>query len=127
MLRTTYKDYWEIPGGYVETGESPYDAAVREVREELGLEVPLGRMLAVDWAPSDSEGDKLLFLFQGPTLPSDTAFTFPDGEISEAKYVELDDLDKFTIDRLARRLRAALRAVAPEYLEHGNPPVNQQC
>jgi 8-oxo-dGTP diphosphatase len=68
-LRTKYKDYWDIPGGYVEPGESPHDAARREVREELGIDVPVGRMLAVDWAPSDKEGDKLLFLFEGPASP----------------------------------------------------------
>jgi hypothetical protein len=27
MVEPTYKDYWDIPGGYVETGESPLHAA----------------------------------------------------------------------------------------------------
>lgn len=33
---------WEFPGGKVEPGESPEHAAVREAREELGVEVALG-------------------------------------------------------------------------------------
>ncbi|WP_435863016.1 NUDIX domain-containing protein [Streptomyces massasporeus] len=37
MVVPTYKDYWDIPGGYVETGESPLQAASREVREEIGI------------------------------------------------------------------------------------------
>lgn len=34
-----FKDWWDIPGGFLETGEHPNDAVVREVREETGLEV----------------------------------------------------------------------------------------
>lgn len=122
MLRTTYKRAWEVPGGHVEPGESPLAAAVREVREELGVEVAPGPLLAIDWAPREDEGDKLLFLFAGPTLASDTVFTFADGEIAEARYVALDDLDDYTVGRLARRIRSALRAGGPVYLEHGVQP-----
>ncbi|MPY97966.1 MAG: NUDIX domain-containing protein [Actinophytocola sp.] len=121
MLRTTYKGHWEIPGGYVEPGESPHAAARREVREELGLDVPIGRLLAVDWAPSDEEGDKLLFLFEGPRLAADTAFVFRDDEIAAARYVALDQLGTVTVDRLARRIRSAVRSPGPQYLEHGAP------
>jgi 8-oxo-dGTP diphosphatase len=34
LVEPTYKDSWETPGGTVEANESPYDAAVREVKEE---------------------------------------------------------------------------------------------
>jgi 8-oxo-dGTP diphosphatase len=37
---------WSVPGGRLEAGETPQEAAVREVREETGLEVALGQLLA---------------------------------------------------------------------------------
>jgi 8-oxo-dGTP pyrophosphatase MutT (NUDIX family) len=39
--RSWYPDVWDLPGGHVEAGESDAGALVRELREELGITVPL--------------------------------------------------------------------------------------
>lgn len=39
---------WSMPGGGLEEGEDPADAAVREVYEETGYEVALGELLGID-------------------------------------------------------------------------------
>jgi ADP-ribose pyrophosphatase YjhB (NUDIX family) len=38
---------WTFPGGYVDLGETPASAALRETREEVGMQVELGRVLGV--------------------------------------------------------------------------------
>jgi 8-oxo-dGTP diphosphatase len=113
MVKPTYKDGWDIPGGYVEPDESPAQAAERELAEELNLHRPPGRLLVVDWAPHPAEGDKLLFVFDGGRLSSsDVAVLSPDGdEIAEARFWSADDLDELAPARLVRRLRLALDAL----------------
>ena len=125
LVRPTYKDYWDIPGGYVEPGESPRAACVREIREELSIAPPVGSLLVVDWAPAEGEGDKLLFVFDGGVLTdADTAgVTFADREVAELRYVVPADLDQYMPGRLSRRLRTAIEAVErlrTIYAEHGD-------
>jgi len=38
-------ELWEFPGGKVEAGESPEAALVREIREELAVEIEVGRLI----------------------------------------------------------------------------------
>ena len=40
-----FKDGWEFPGGKIELGESSEEALVREIREELDVDIKVGRLL----------------------------------------------------------------------------------
>lgn len=120
LVKPTYKAGWDLPGGYVEQGETPKAAAAREVVEELGVRLPVGRLLVVDWAPHPAEGDKILFVFDGGVLsPSMARFTLPADEIADARFVASSEFDDRLPDRLLRRVAAAVREPSDSYLEDG--------
>lgn len=121
LVKPTYKAGWEIPGGYVEKGESPLSAATREVAEELGINVNINELLVLDWAPHPAEGDKLLMIFRGGTLDQTdiVGFHLAFEEIAEARFFPVDQLPDLMPDRLARRVAEAANQAAGTYLEHG--------
>jgi len=124
LVRPTYKPFWDIPGGYVEPGETPQQACLREVEEELSLRVKLGRPLVVDWAPHPDEGDMVLFIFDGGRLTHDqhAAIHLQADELGEYRYVEPAEVAALTVPRLTRRVLAAVdahRSDSTLYLEHG--------
>ena len=123
LVEPTYKATWEIPGGNVERDESPRSACARELREELGLEIVLGRLLVVEWqGPEPDRTESVMHVYDGGTLASLDAVRLPPEELASAAFVAAPDLDTGLAARLARRVRAALAAVSEGVLvelEHG--------
>ena len=127
MVVPSYKDYLDIPGGYVENRETPYQAAQREVLEELGIKPPIGRLLVVDWWESSPEIEgaaKLLLVFDGGHLTAADlrSIAVDKREIVGITFVRVSELESHTIPRLANRLSLALGtrdATSVLYLENG--------
>lgn len=127
LVKPTYRqDTWEIPGGGAEHGEFPPDTARREVKEELGLDLRLGRLLVVDSVPEQPSGQPALlnFLFDGGILTPDLAqrIRLEDAELTEWRLTGLEEWDELLAAHLARRTRACSRALATGRtldLQHG--------
>ncbi len=113
LVEPMYKDYWEVPGGVVEAGESPGTAVVREVHEELGLRVPLGRLLAVDWVPPGLHADDgLMLIFDGGELDTSqtSAIVLQTEELRNWAWCDEAEAATRLPSAMARRVAAAAEA-----------------
>jgi ADP-ribose pyrophosphatase YjhB (NUDIX family) len=125
LVEPAYKDYWELPGGAVEADESPYDAAVREVKEELGLSVTPGRLLVVDWVPSRANRTEgVMFVYDGGVLDSTQTVDIylPKEELRSWAWSTQAQAQQRLSPLLARRAAAGLEALTAGvtiYLENG--------
>ncbi|MEU0520859.1 NUDIX hydrolase [Streptosporangium sp. NPDC006007] len=129
LVRPTYKDDgWEFPGGAVDDGETPWEGAVREIKEELGI-APLASpaLLCADWMrPHDDEPGGFRLVFDGGVMTQREleAIQLPPEELSEWKLVDPTDADAFLPSVRVRRLHAcvsARRTGRTAYLEDGHP------
>lgn len=125
LVEPTYKDYWEIPGGAVEADESPYAAAVRELKEELGLPVQPARLLVTDWVPPrPGRTEGLMMVFDGGVLAFEQTaqIRLPAEELRSWAWCTEREAGERLSDLLARRIIAAIKARAEGtavYLENG--------
>ncbi len=113
IVKPSYKDVWEVPGGVVELNESPRKTAEREIKEEIGLDKKLSKLLCVDYQdPYDIKTESLMFIFDGGILSQDDIASIKlDGkELVEFKLAPLDEACKLLSPVLARRIQQAVLA-----------------
>jgi ADP-ribose pyrophosphatase YjhB (NUDIX family) len=59
------KGRWTLPGGFVECEEDPRETAIRECREELGLEVEITRLMDLYYGKAHESGASIVILYAG--------------------------------------------------------------
>ena len=110
LVEPSYRPDWLQPGGTTEAGETPAEACAREVLEELGLSLPVGRLLVLDHLRGSETGDATHFVYEGGQLPPGAEITVQAEELLSWAFVAPADLEARTLPRVAARLRAALQA-----------------
>ncbi len=97
-LRTD-KDIWNLPGGGVEHGESPWEAVVREVKEETGLDVEVEEMIGVYAKDYDND---IVFMFKTTVVDGELSLS---DEAKDLQYFGKDGLPENTNVRQAERVQ----------------------
>lgn len=113
VLRRSYPPGdWVLPGGNAESGESPVETAVREVREETGLAVVPERMTGVYYQADHPAGEFIHFVFVAGLPPGVEVHPDP-GEVAEHGFFAPDRLPEPMNPSTRRRLLDALASAGP--------------
>lgn len=112
------RQQWGTVGGAVEPGESPAEAAVREAREETGLDVELTGLVAALGGPGFEmtypNGDECAYIsivFDARVVGGELA---ADGvEVSECAWFTADELATADISTVSRSVLLAVGALPP--------------
>lgn len=111
VVEPTYKDEWEIPGGIVELGEDPRTCCRREVREELCVDIEIGRLLVISHkSEPPPRGDSIMFVYDGGVLASVELLKIDPTEIRSVQFVPIQSLSHLMSAGLADRVAFASQA-----------------
>lgn len=113
MLRQCHggKDIWMLPGGMIEKGENAQQAAIREVKEETGLDVRIGALLWHVEETSETRGQRFVNFFLASVEGGVLALGFdPERKKEEQVMKEVRFMSRDEI--------ASIDAVYPEYLKN---------
>ena len=90
-----FKDYWALPGGFVEYGESVETAAIREAKEETSIDVELKELVNVYSKPDrDPRGHTVTVAF---IAKGDLGRRKADSDAKEIGIFKIQDLDEINI------------------------------
>jgi ADP-ribose pyrophosphatase YjhB (NUDIX family) len=109
-----FRGLWDTPGGFVEAGESLEECVRRELREEAGIEIELGRLIATVPDTYGPAGDATINAFFECRLMS--GLPRPDDDVAELRWFSRDELpapEELAFD-CVRKALAFWRRVAAE-------------
>jgi 8-oxo-dGTP diphosphatase len=115
VVKPNYRDHWTLPGGICDFREPPHVGCAREVTEELGLRLRVGRLLAVDWQlPQQMYGPRarpaVHFIFDCGAVSSLSGVRLQAEELDDCRFATVAELDGLLPPGLLPRVLAALDA-----------------
>jgi len=114
IVKTSYKNYWSTPGGAVDKDESPRAACIREVKEEVGVDVGRLRLVSMDYCSKHDEKDESLqMIFDGGVLTETqiSGIRLAEGEIDAHQFVSIGRAQELLGPRQSKWLPLCLDAI----------------
>ena len=99
LCHRTDRDWWNLPGGRVEPHEAPWQAVVREVYEETGLQVDIDQLIGVYWVHRKQD---LVFTFTCHIVGGAVRTT---PEADQLCWFAVEDLPANTLARHVQRIQ----------------------
>ena len=87
LVKPDYKDTWQLPGGGVDTGEDPIHAAIRELKEEVNLNIDEKDLKIIGTVFKPNEDYLFLMYEYIHTVDEDVDYGVEDEEIEEYKFL----------------------------------------
>jgi 8-oxo-dGTP diphosphatase len=114
LVKPNYRDHWTVAGGICELGEPPHAGCAREVAEEIGLELPVGRLLVIDWSqPYGPKARPIMhFLFDCGELEDGAGIVLQREELDDFRFTDPAEMSGYLAPYGVRRLTAALEGRA---------------
>lgn len=114
------KGMWNVPGGFIEYGEAPETAAVREAKEETGLEIALGPLIGV--YTQRFESPYFMYGFMYEATSESAALRLEPSEIEAARWAEPEEAIGLTRNPFAQQAITSLfKLKVPRPTAHRRP------
>ncbi len=100
--KKSHPNCWDISGaGHIRAGESVIEGAIRELKEELGIEANENDLRFIDIVKStkNPKNQEFGYVYLLESNHEIKDYIFEDNEVSEVKYVYFEDLEKMVADR----------------------------
>lgn len=112
--RDPWRGYWDIPGGFCDSGEHPEDAAVRECGEETGIDVRILGLAGIylDVYPFQGDVIPILNLYYAADAPDDARPRLVDAEASEIGWLPIAGHPPLAFDHEEQALADAVRLLS---------------
>lgn len=92
IVKPTYRPEWQFVGGMVDRGETPHEACAREIKEEIGIDLPVGDLLVLDYVPDHGfvSAPMTIYIFDCGTVAEPDSIRLQESELDACHFLPVE-------------------------------------